>query len=159
MEPLSPEPLEIKPLAESDCAAAAAIVVANPLWTERYRYPEEKVLGELREALARGDLILGAYGLELAGFAWVIPRGAFGRYPYLRLLAVSPAAQSRGLGAQLLKAAEQQCAGARQLLLMVSDFNQGAQRFYQRCGYQQVGSCPDYALDGIAEQIWMKRLG
>ena len=149
----------LRPLAAVDCAAAAALVAQNPLWSQRYAYPAERAARDLVEALARGDLVLGAFrGEELLGFAWVLPRGAFGRHPYLRLLAVAPSAQGGGVGARLLEAAEARCAPARQMLLMVSDFNQGAQRFYRRQGYEQVGSCPDFAVDGIAEQIWMKRL-
>ena len=173
-------PPALRPLAPADSAAAGDIVAANPLWNARYDYPAAKASADVAEALARGDLVIGAYGSAagteggssgteggssgveagLLGFAWVLPRGAFGRFPYLRLLAVSPKAQGSGLGAALLAAAEEpwRKAGERQMLLMVSDFNEGAQRFYRAHGYIQVGSCPDFLREGIAEQVWIKRL-
>jgi ribosomal protein S18 acetylase RimI-like enzyme len=151
--------MELKPLARADCAAAAAIVAAQPLWNARYRYPAERAESDLAAAIERGDLVLGAFdGGALSGFAWCLPLGAFGRFPYLRLLAVDGSAQGGGVGAKLLSAAEAHFAPARQMLLMVSAFNEGAQRFYARQGYRQVGNCPDYLVDGIDEQIWMKRL-
>jgi len=149
----------LRELSVVDCSAAGLIVAAHPLWNERYRYPAERAAADLAEALARGDLVLGAYDPALLGFAWVIPRGAFGRFPYLRLLAVAPGALGGGLGARLLDAAEDRFrATARQMLLMVSDFNDAAQRFYARRGYRQVGSLSDFVEDGIAEQLWIKRL-
>jgi ribosomal protein S18 acetylase RimI-like enzyme len=149
---------EIRPLSVPDCDAASAIVASNPLWSTRYHWPPEKARADLAQAIARGDLVLGAFAGSLRGFAWCLPLGAFGRFPYLRLLAVAPSAQGGGVGARLLDAAEAHFAGARQMLLMVSDFNDGAQRFYARRGYARVGSCPDFLIDGVAEELWMKRL-
>ena len=150
--------IEVRPLPLEECPRAAAIVASNALWTERYSYPPDRAAGDLAQAVSRGDLVLGAHGPALLGFAWVLPLGAFGRHPYLRLLAVDAAAHDRGVGALLLSAVEQRCAGARKMLLMVSDFNDGAQRFYQRHGYAQVGSCPDFVIDGVAELLFMKTL-
>ena len=151
--------LVISTLQTDQCEAAARIVVSNPLWTDRYRYPAERAAADLAEGIGRGDLILGAAtAVGLLGFAWVLPRGAFGRFPYLRLLAVDAKAQGSGAGKALLDAAEEAVKPARQLLLMVSEFNTGAQRFYRRQGYAQVGNCPDFLVDGIAEQLWIKRL-
>jgi len=151
--------LMISTLQINQCEAAARIVVSNPLWTDRYRYTEGRAAADLAEGIGRGDLVLGAANQAgLIGFAWVLPRGAFGRFPYLRLLAVDAKAQGSGAGKALLDAAEEAMKPARQLLLMVSDFNTGAQRFYRRQGYAQVGNCPDFLVDGIAEQLWIKRL-
>lgn len=153
--------LAIRPLQPEDSNAAGRIVASNELWNGRYQYPAERAQHDVADALLRGDTVLGAFGgtpRELLGFAWVIPRGAFGRHPYLRLLAVSADVQDGGVGAQLLAEAEARSRPSRQMLLMVSDFNVRAQKFYARCGYAQVGTCPDFVIDGVAEQIWMKRL-
>ena len=149
---------EIRSLSPLECPAAAAIIASNELWQSRYPYPAERATGDLQAALQAGDLVLGAFTPTLAGFAWVMPRGAFGRYPYLRLLAVSSDSHGGGAGAALLGAAEARFAGERQFFLMVSEFNERAQRFYQRQGYSYRGTVPDYARDGIAEQLWSKRL-
>ena len=151
--------LAISSLRMDQCEAASRVVVTNPIWTDRYRYPAERAAADLTEAIGRGDLVLGASDASgLIGFAWVLPRGAFGRFPYLRLLAVDAKAHGSGAGRALLEKAEEMMRPARQMLLMVSDFNDGAQRFYRRQGYARVGSCPDFLVDGIAEQLWLKRL-
>jgi ribosomal-protein-alanine N-acetyltransferase len=44
------------------------------------------------------------------------------------------------------------------MVLLCSDFNTEAQRFYRRAGYEQVGALPDYVVPGVAELIFRKRL-
>jgi ribosomal protein S18 acetylase RimI-like enzyme len=154
--------LRIAPLTEGRCDEAGAIVGQNPLWHERYRYGAERAAADLRGGVARGELIWGATGAggeALLGFAWVVPNGAFSRWPYLRLLGVAPQAQGRGVGARLLDHAEEQLRDrSRHLFLLASEFNEGAQRFYARQGYRQIGAIPEFVLPGVAEQIWMKKI-
>jgi ribosomal protein S18 acetylase RimI-like enzyme len=40
---------------------------------------------------------------------------------------------------------------------LVSDFNTGAQQFYEKQGYQRVGALPDFAKEGITEVIMVKK--
>ena len=44
------------------------------------------------------------------------------------------------------------------LFLLTSDFNHGAQRFYERRGYQRAGALPAFARPGIVELLYWKRL-
>lgn len=85
--------------------------------------------------------------------------GHFGRGGYLRLIALRPQLQGRGVGSHLLSAVE---AAVQQrhpdLFLLTSDFNVGAQRFYERAGYCRVGALPDFVHAGITELIYWKRL-
>jgi ribosomal protein S18 acetylase RimI-like enzyme len=152
--------LTLRPLTLEECAAAAEVVAANPLWRERYRYGGERAAADLRRAVESGDLVLGAFAPRLQGVAWVMPTAGFGRAPYLKLLAVSPDAQSGGVGARLLRATLEhfRARGATRYFLLVSDFNDGAQRFYQREGFAQVGALPDFVLPGVAELVYMARL-
>ena len=48
--------------------------------------------------------------------------------------------------------------GARRVTLMVSDFNEGGQRFYRRMGYWTLGEIPDATRTGIGEIVMMKDL-
>jgi ribosomal protein S18 acetylase RimI-like enzyme len=87
-------------------------------------------------------------------------RGFCGLYPYLGLIGVH--ADSRGLGvggflmSQLEKIALE--SGARRVTLMVSDFNEDAQRFYARLGYRKLGEIPDAVKEGITELVMIKDL-
>lgn len=151
--------MDLRPLRMTDCQAAAEIVGANAIWRDRYAYTTEAAARDLLYASSHGDYVLGAFEKEILGFAWILPKGAFGRSPYLRLIAVNPRAQSQGVGAQLLEQAEKDFAkSAKHLFLMVSDFNQRAQAFYAARGYEKVGTVPRFVLQDVDEQLWMKTL-
>jgi len=88
-----------------------------------------------------------------------MPTGGFGRSAYLRLLAVNEAYAGLGIGTGLLAHAEQLAArSTKDMLLLVSDFNVDAQRFYQRQGYAQIGAIPDYVVPGVTELLFRKLL-
>lgn len=152
--------ISIRPMVSEDIPTIARWIAAIPLW-QRYDYSAEAAQRGLEQALARADLLLTAdVGDACAcGLAWCVPRGAFGRSCYLRLLGVQSGLHSAGLGATLLGAAEREAArSADDLVLLVSDFNADAQRFYQRQGYRQVGAIPGYVLPDVTELIFWKRL-
>jgi ribosomal protein S18 acetylase RimI-like enzyme len=45
------------------------------------------------------------------------------------------------------------------VFLCVSSFNQEAQRFYARLGYEQVGELKDYVVRGHSEFLMRKTIG
>jgi GNAT superfamily N-acetyltransferase len=149
------ESARVRPLEARDIAACAKLVAEAPLW-RRYGYSAERCAADLTAALAaRGDVLLCAeLGGEPVGLAWVLPRGTFGRSPYLRLIAVAAAQRGHGLGALLLEGAEQ--VGHGELTLLVSDFNADARRFYELHGYREVGALADFVLPGVSERILRK---
>lgn len=92
-----------------------------------------------------------------AGLIWVAEDGAFGSFPYLRLIAVREDLRGQGVGSALLDYFEEQGFARRpKVFLLVSDVNTRAQELYRRRGYVQVGAIPDMFLQGIAELIMMK---
>ena len=89
----------------------------------------------------------------------MIPQGTFGRSPYLRLIGVRPEAAGSGIGSALLAEVERRSAEiASDVFLLVSDFNEAAQRFYQRHGFEQIGEVSGYVLPDVTELIFRKRL-
>lgn len=101
----------------------------------------------------------GETAADLLGLARFYTSGQFGNGGYLRLLALRPGCEGRGVGTLLLRAVEDAVrAHSASLFLLTSDFNHGAQRFYAREGYAPVGALPDFARAGITEQIFWKRL-
>lgn len=152
--------MKVRPLTMTDCEAAGAIVGKHALWRDRYGYDAEAAGRDLLYAVSHGDTVFGAFeNSTLCGFAWFIEKGAFARSPYLRLIAVDPTAQSRGIGAALLTAGEDKFrAKSKFLFLLVSDFNDRGQKFYREQGYEQMGALPNFVLEGTAELLFGKKL-
>ncbi|HJZ83688.1 MAG TPA: GNAT family N-acetyltransferase [Polyangia bacterium] len=127
----------------------------------RYGMDGEALARQLRGAPARGEQVLVACdGEQPIGFAWFLERGTLSVGGYLRLIAVAPAWQSKQVGAALLHEVERRVAAqSRALFLLVSHFNQSAQRFYARLGYEQVGRLPGFVKPDIDELLYWKRLG
>lgn len=150
--------LGIRAASEADLPAVARIVADTPLW-QRYGVTRERAEAALAAGRSRGDALSVAEDAgAVAGLAWVLPAGGFGRSPYLKWLGVRSGATSRGLGAALLRAAEASAQVIRpELFLLCSDFNVGARRFYEREGYRRVGALPDYVLSGVTELVYFKR--
>lgn len=149
----------IRPMIPSDFPLLAAWMVETPLW-QRYHLTTAKAILQFEEGLERGDWLITADGKSPAcGFGWGIPRGTFGRSPYLRLIGVRPDLTGSGLGALLLGEIERRAAEvASDLFLLVSDFNEGAQRFYKKHGFEAIGAIPGYVLPDVTELIFRKTL-
>ncbi len=140
-----------------DIPAISQWMADLPLW-RRYGVTPQSANAQFAGALAHGDLLLVAgESTDVCGFAWCVPGGAFGRSDYLRLIGVRADCAGQGVGAALLTEVEAR-ATSRDLLLLVSDFNEGAQRFYRRMGYDQIGALPGYVLPDVSELIFRKRL-
>ncbi len=149
-----------RPMEQKDIGPCARLMAVTPLW-QRYGVSVESATARFAEAIAEGATILVAddgSGAAL-GFVWVVIRGAFDRSSYIPLIGVDPAQRGQGIGKILLAAAEAYARpNAADMFLLSSDFNIEAHRFYEREGYSQVGSIPDYVLPGVAEIIFRKRL-
>ena len=79
---------------------------------------------------------------------------------YIGSLAVGSGWRGRGIGAELLRDAEQFIFRSRpNVFICVSSFNEGAERFYARCGYERIGEIRDYLVRGHSEYIMRKTLG
>jgi len=91
------------------------------------------------------------------GFVLIAPHG-LAWSPYISSIAVASEAQGHGVGAQLLQFTEQHYADRKHLFLMVSSFNERAQQFYRRHGYEFIGEVKDYVVTGQSELIFHKKL-
>lgn len=148
----------IRPLLPEDIRLCAQLMAASATW-QRYGFTEAYATQYFEEGLRRGATIFAVdLNGKMAGFVWVEPFGAFARSGYIRLIGVQPELRNQRLGRALMEYAEALLfKNADDIFLLVSDFNTSAQRFYQRLGYQPVGSIPDYLLPGIDELIYRKR--
>ena len=151
--------MSIRPLRRDELPAFCADLARLPLM-RRYGRDAERIRADLEAALSRGDglLVEEAEG-RARGLAWFLRSGTLGMGGYLRLIAVVPKATGGGTGARLLQAFEAEVAReSRHAFLLVSDFNRGAQRFYERHGYARAGALPGLVLPDVAEIIYWKRL-
>lgn len=147
----------IRGLTAEDIPGVAAWVVTIPLW-QRYHLTADTLSQRLTAALNVDVLLTADSGdARAVGLAWGVPRGAFGRSAYLKMLGVHPAHAGMGIGARLLVQLEGMVTSA-DLFLLASDFNTEAHRFYERQGYERIGAIPGYVLPDVTEFVFRKRL-
>ncbi len=153
--------IRVRPMISDDIPLVAAWMVQTPLW-QRYQLTIERASQNFEKAFERNEVLLVADAGEDnigCGFAWCVPQGGFGRSMYLRLIGVRQERARAGVGAALLRGAEDAALKVgNELFLLVSDFNLDAQRFYQRQGYQQIGAIPGYVLPDVTELLYWKQL-
>ncbi|HSC28986.1 MAG TPA: GNAT family N-acetyltransferase [Vicinamibacterales bacterium] len=127
----------------ADPAEAPAVAA---LITSAYRVEDFFVDGDRANAqdvlnrMTKGEfLLLEDAGRALAGCVYVEIRGTQG---YFGLLSVDPARQRRGLGAQLVAAAEEHCrrAGCSEMEIEVVNLREELPSFYRRLGYSERGT-------------------
>ncbi|MEZ4532049.1 MAG: GNAT family N-acetyltransferase [Thermomicrobiales bacterium] len=150
----------IRAMEQSDIPRIAEWMAADDLW-QRYRLSPATIAADFERGLERADLMLVADGeVPACGFAWCLPTGMFGAFPYLKRFAVDPACAGQGVGSRLLDRLESALLARqqRELFLLVSDFNLDAQRFYQRHGYAEIGRVSELVLPGVAELLLRKQL-
>jgi ribosomal protein S18 acetylase RimI-like enzyme len=152
------DPFTIRPARLDELTALTEAVAGQPLLV-RYGIGALRLAQLLGEAIGRGEPVLLAGDGAPRGFAWFLRAGTFAAGGYLRLIAVAPGDESRGVGAALLDAVEADVAAhTRHLFLLCSHWNEGARRFYARRGYQEVGRLPAFVLPDTDEIICWKRL-
>jgi [ribosomal protein S18]-alanine N-acetyltransferase len=95
---------------------------------------------------------------HLSGVIIIHPRGLAGS-PYIKSICVDRPFRGQGVGRELIAFAENLFKGnEKHIFLCVSDFNQGAQAFYKRLGFTQVGEFKDYVIAGAKELLLHKSL-
>jgi ribosomal protein S18 acetylase RimI-like enzyme len=148
--------LTIRPLrATAEARTCAAFMAASEPWLT-LQYPEERVFQRLTDPAREVHIaemenqIVGALMLCLSG-----PLSG-----YIQTIAVHPAWRGRGLGTQLMRFAEEKIfRKSPNVFLCVTAFNHGAQKFYERLGYQKVGALENYLQHGHTEILMRKTKG
>ena len=144
-------------LNREDLAQCAAIIDETELFRD-YGTTGQAITKLLEKALSdpSSDLLALRTGTGLAGFAWVLRNGAFGRSAYLRLIAVSSVSRGHGYGSRLLAGIEAKHLLPHGLFLLTTETNTGARRFYETSGYGLLGIIPGYVKPGLNECIYYK---
>ncbi len=104
------------------------------------------------------EVYLAMDGEEVAGFVVLEMEGAF--TGYVKSIYVSPPYRRGGVGARFMSFIEERVFKERpNVFLCVSEFNEGARRFYERLGYEEVGELRDYLVRGHSEVLLRKTTG
>ena len=104
-------------------------------------------------------LEIAAIGGERCGLVLVRPAGVAGA-PYIVSIAVALGFRGQGVGAALLDHVERTYRGrSHHLFLCVSSFNPRARRFYERHGFEAVGTLRAFLIEDADEILMHKRLG
>lgn len=95
---------------------------------------------------------------RVIGFVLLTMRGAF--TGYIKSIGVRDDQRSRGLGARLMRFAEERIfRDSPNVFICVSSFNHRANAFYQRLGYEVVGPLRDFIVRGSDEILLRKTTG
>jgi ribosomal-protein-alanine N-acetyltransferase len=147
----------IRRLERRDAPDLIALLSSSQPWL-RLGYTAAEWRRMLRGPLVDRDAWVIAEDGRARGIA--IVRRGFLAGGYLEILAIDAAARGSGLGARLLEHCESDAlTRGTNLFVCVSDFNDGAQRFYERHGYVQVGRLDDLLIAGSAELLLRKTTG
>ena len=139
----------------ADAAWAAQVMAESEPWaTLGIGY--DRSLDLLSNALR--ERYLARVAGDPAGFLMISMQGAF--VGYIQLLGVAPEFRGRGVGKALIEYAERRIfRETPNVFICVSDFNQEAQGFYAKMGYQKVGELTDFIIAGHAEILLRKTIG
>ena len=150
--------VEIKS-AETEHIDACVSILQNSEVGKVYFCNYEKATELLLCGMAENGLFVAlSETQECLGFIYYMPKGVFGSYPYLHVIAVKEEYRSLGIGKQLMNYFEENCSdyATTKCFLTVDDFNSRAKSLYERIGYQCVGELPDFYKKGIHCYLMMK---
>jgi ribosomal-protein-alanine N-acetyltransferase len=104
------------------------------------------------------EVYVAKSGSELVGFIIVVMKGAL--IGYIQSICTAAEWRGRGVGSELMDFAEKRILfEAPNVFLMVSSFNNGARRLYERRNYKVVGELKDFIVSGHSEIIMRKTIG
>jgi len=104
------------------------------------------------------EVYVAKSGSELVGFIIVVMKGAL--IGYIQSICTAAEWRGKGVGSELMDFAEKRILSeAPNVFLMVSSFNNGARRLYERRGYKVVGDLKDFIVSGYSEIIMRKTIG
>jgi ribosomal-protein-alanine N-acetyltransferase len=148
--------LEIRQLRGADEAHVCARLMANsePWITLRRTYDDS--IAMLNDPVR--EVYVGVVEGEVVGFLILRMDGAF--VGYIQTVAVAPQWRGRGLGTRLMEYAEERIfRDSPNVFINASSFNPGAQRLYERLGYEVVGELKDFIVPGHSEVLLRKTIG
>lgn len=104
------------------------------------------------------EVFVARSGNEVVGFIIVVMSGAL--IGYIQSVCVAAGWRGKGIGSMLMGFAEKRILSeAPNVFIMVSSFNDGARKLYERSGYEVVGELKDLIVSGYSEVLMRKTIG
>jgi ribosomal protein S18 acetylase RimI-like enzyme len=152
----SADNLEIRPInGDAEVRECAELMASSEPWITLQRTFEQAT--RILSSPTR-EVYVGTLDGEIAGFVVLFMRGIF--VGFVQTLAIKPSCRNKGIGAALMEFVEQRVLrDTPNVFLCVSSFNEGAQRFYKRLGYEVVGDLKELIVPGHAEILMRKTTG
>lgn len=122
---------------------------------KQYFSSEGSARRAVEEGLSKDQLYVALCGGECAGFAIIIPGGAFHAFPYLHIVAVKSELRGHGIGKKLLKFFEE-LYDSSHVFLVAGSYNPRAMKLYQSVGYAEIGVLPGLYRPGVDECLMIK---
>ena len=141
---------------DDEARAAAGIMARSPVWQVLKRSYDQIYSSLTSPNFEKLVAVQDGQVIGVVSMAITVPliKG------YIAALAVHEDWRGRGVGSRLLTAAEQRILHeSPNVFLCVSSSNLDAQRFYQRHGYQHIGTIRDYVVAGGDELLMRKTTG
>ena len=91
-------------------------------------------------------------GVRIVASALVTDEG--GGVAELKNLAVAPDLRGRGVGRRMIEAVRAACAGRFRTLRVGTGAGTPTVRFYEKCGFREVGRIPEFFTENYPEPIW-----
>lgn len=148
--------LEAKPLVEErEAAECAHLMAASEPWLTLSRTFESS-LAVLTDSRKETYVVRDSKGV--AAFVILDMHGPF--VGYIQTVCVRPDCRGQGLGTRLIEWAERRIwRESPNVFMCVSSFNEGAQRLYERLGYEVVGVLHEYTVPEHHEILLRKTKG
>lgn len=125
--------------------------------SDAYFKTEESRRNAVLEAINSDNTYIITCDDVCAGFVFFIREGAFHAFHYIHLISIRKEYRGMGLGKKLLEYVEKLLFESRdKIFLVVGDYNPDAKVFYEKLGYQFIGTIPNLYRKGISEDVMMK---
>jgi ribosomal protein S18 acetylase RimI-like enzyme len=146
---------EIRKLRHTDEAKTCARMMAN---SEPWRTLQRDFNVSLKLITdSSREVYVSTVNGEIVGFIILLMQGAF--VGYIQSVCVESDWRSKGIGSQLTAYTEKRIfSETPNAFICVSSFNKGAQRLYERLGYEVIGELKDYIIPGHSEILLRKTI-
>ena len=139
----------------NDLAWCAALMVSNEPWITLQRTYEDS-LTLLTEALS--EVYLLKQGQDRIGFIMIKMKGSF--TGYIQTIVLLEQVRGNGIGEAAIRYIEELIFSVYpNVFICASSFNLGAQKLYQRLGYETIGILKNYVITGHDEVLMRKTRG